>query len=154
MCSTSFTSKGVPNRIALARVFRNEASKNEVWTIFCGAYFCRMNWVAWPDGSMIMGYLLKRSNKMAFWMASSSDGRPSPFHTICSEGVERLEMTSKSGQNGTPSVSRHSAHSRMRYLRILWSKIPAYLHKCRIKGDDSRNQNGILVRRCCNLKKQ
>lgn len=53
----TWTNSGLPNRKALSRFFLKASSRKLVLVIFRSLYSFMMNSVAWPDGSMISGYL-------------------------------------------------------------------------------------------------
>lgn len=53
----TWTSSGFPKRKALSRFFLKASSKKLVLVILRSLYSFIMNSVAWPDGSMISGYL-------------------------------------------------------------------------------------------------
>lgn len=55
----TWTNSGFPKRKALSRFFLKASSRKLVLVILRSLYSFIMNSVAWPDGSMISGYLEK-----------------------------------------------------------------------------------------------
>lgn len=53
----TWTRSGFPKRKALSRFFLKASSRKLVLVILRSLYSFIMNSVAWPDGSMISGYL-------------------------------------------------------------------------------------------------
>lgn len=53
----TWTSRGFPKRNALSKFFLKASSRKLVLVILRSLYSFIMNSVAWPDGSMMSGYL-------------------------------------------------------------------------------------------------
>jgi hypothetical protein len=66
-----------------------------VFVILRPLYSFMMNSVAWPDGSIINGYLLNLFNMMAFSVQRSSEGRALACHASLSSAVDRYYLKKK-----------------------------------------------------------
>ena len=75
MCSTSWTSRGQPNLKAVSKFFIKASSAKEVLTIFFSWYRERINSRAYPEGSIIKGYLWYLDKMIAFSVHKSSLGK-------------------------------------------------------------------------------
>mmetsp|Transcript_18287 Transcript_18287/g.70654 ORF Transcript_18287/g.70654 Transcript_18287/m.70654 type:complete len:296 (-) Transcript_18287:3330-4217(-) len=124
MLSTSCTSSGVPKRRALSRFFMKELSRKEVWMILRLLYWFMRNSAAWPEGSMMSGYLLKRCIMIAFSTQRSSAGSLFACHVRRSSGCERYSTTETCSLNWTATSRSLPFHLPMRAVRYCWSKNP------------------------------
>lgn len=106
--STSCTNRGSPNLSEVSRVFKKDSSLNEVLASFFAVREDIMKLCAYPEGSMINGYLWNLFKIMAFSIHKSSEGKVCDYQVSLSDGLLRNSMIDKSSLYRMFTFTRYS----------------------------------------------